>query len=148
MGDERIAELIESLRRRGERVTTARRALLGALAGADRHLSADELAAEVHRLHPDVHRATVYRSLDTLTQLGLVEHSHLGHGAAVYHLADDVHQHLVCEDCGAVIEVPPELFSDVAGDLRRRYGFEISSRHFALVGRCRSCAATARAALP
>lgn len=145
MGAERIAELVEVLRGHGERVTTARRALLAALVEADDHMSADDLAAVVRDHHPDIHRATIYRSLETLTQLGMVEHSHLGHGPAVYHLADDIHQHLVCEMCDAVIEAPPELFSNLARGLRRRYGFEISSRHFALVGRCRSCATAARA---
>jgi Fe2+ or Zn2+ uptake regulation protein len=144
VGTERVAELVEVLRGHGERVTTARRALLAALVEADDHMSADDLAEVVRHLHPDIHRATIYRSLETLTQLGMVEHSHLGHGPAVYHLADDVHQHLVCEVCDAVIEAPPEVFSNLARGLRRRYGFEISSRHFALVGRCRSCAAAAR----
>lgn len=141
---DRVDELVDDLRRHGERVTPARRALLAALVDADDHMAAEELAAEVRRSHPEVHRATIYRGLETLTQLGMVEHSHLGHGPAVYHLADDVHQHLVCEDCGAVIEVPPELFSNLARGLRRRYGFEISLRHFAVVGRCGPCAAAAR----
>lgn len=142
--DDRVDELVDVLRRHGERVTTARRALLAALVDADDHMAAEELASEVRRSHPEVHRATIYRSLETLAQLGIVEHSHLGHGPAVYHLADDVHQHLVCEDCGAVIEAPPELFLDFARGLRRRFGFEISLRHFAVVGRCGPCAAAAQ----
>src|SRR5919205_4058324 len=104
LDDERLAALFESLRGRGERLTTARRALLTALANADDHRTAEELAAEVRAAHPAIHRATIYRTLDTLHRLGVVEHSHLGHGPAVYHLADSVHHHLVCEDCGSVTE--------------------------------------------
>lgn len=139
MSSERVAAILESLRGRGERVTTARRALLTALAEAGDHRSAEELAAEVGRVHPDVHRATIYRTLETLRRLGVVEHTHLGHGPAVYHLADEVHQHLVCEDCGAVVEVAPGVFRPLERTLKRDYGFTVSSRHFAVVGLCQHC---------
>jgi Fur family ferric uptake transcriptional regulator len=95
----------------------------------------------VRAAYPAIHRATIYRTLDTLRRLGVVEHSHLGHGPAVYHLADDVHHHLVCEDCGAVTEAAGSLFAGLESALRREYGFEMESRHFAVTGRCRACAA-------
>lgn len=141
MDDARLDALFESLRRRGERLTTARRALLGALASAEDHRTADELAAEVKAAYPAIHRATIYRTLDTLRRLGVVEHSHLGHGPAVYHLADNVHHHLVCEVCGSVTEAAPALFTDLEAALQRTYGFEMQARHFAVTGRCRACAA-------
>ena len=139
MSDERIVALFESLRGQGERLTTARRALLTALANADDHRTADELAAEVRAAYPAIHRATIYRTLDTLRRLGVVEHSHLGHGPAVYHLADDLHQHLVCEVCGKVVEVPDELFAGLASTLDDAYGFAIRPHHFAVLGRCEDC---------
>lgn len=139
MSSDRVGALLDALRSRGERITIARRALLTALAEADDHRSAEELAAEVARAHPEIHRATIYRTLERLRRLGVVEHTHLGHGPAVYHLSDQVHQHLVCEECGAVTEVPPEVFHPVERTLLRDYGFAVTSRHFAVVGRCRSC---------
>ncbi|MDQ4097201.1 MAG: transcriptional repressor, partial [Actinomycetota bacterium] len=139
--EERTRALFESLRARGERLTTARRALLAALAHAHDHRTADQLAAEVKDAYPAIHRATIYRTLETLRRLGVVEHSHLGHGPAVYHLADDVHHHLVCEGCGAVTEATPSLFTGLETALREEYGFEMESRHFAVTGRCRDCAA-------
>jgi Fe2+ or Zn2+ uptake regulation protein len=72
--------------------------------------------------------------------MGVVDHVHLGHGRAVYHLADEPHQHLVCEVCGTVIEVPDATFAELAAALRRRYGFTIRPNHFAVLGRCRTCA--------
>jgi len=110
MSADRVQAILAALRQRGERITTARRALLTALDQAPEHCSADDLAAEVARLHPEIHRATIYRTLETLRRLEVVEHTHLGHGPAVYHLADQVHQHLVCEECGSVTEVPPAAF--------------------------------------
>ncbi|MBW3610171.1 MAG: transcriptional repressor [Actinobacteria bacterium] len=140
MGKERLPELLDALRRRGERLTTARHALLSVMAHADEHLSADQLSVEVARTNPAIHRATIYRTLETLRRLGIVEHTHLGHGPAVYHLADDVHQHLVCEECGWVVEAPADLFAGVEETLERDFGFDMRANHFAIVGRCRRCA--------
>ncbi len=140
-GPARLEPLVAELRRRGGRVTSARRALLAALVDAGHHHpTAPDLAAAVQRAQPDVHLSTIYRSLDSLEELGLVDHVHLGHGRAIYHLADEPHQHLVCEACGAVVEVPDDVFDEVAATVRRAYGFAIRPHHFAVLGRCASCA--------
>jgi Fe2+ or Zn2+ uptake regulation protein len=110
-----------------------------ALLEADGHVTADDLAEEVQRSHPDVHRSTIYRTLDVLEDLGVVDHVHLGHGRAVYHLLDDPHQHLVCEVCSEVIEAPDELIAPLAERLLADYGFTLRPNHFALLGRCAAC---------
>ena len=122
-------------------MTAARRSILAALVSAEGHLTADELADQVQSAQPDLHLSTVYRCLDALEHLGLVDHVHLGHGRAVYHLTDDPHQHLVCESCGVVIEVPDSTFAALGQDLDRRYGFVIRPNHFAVLGRCEVCVA-------
>jgi Fe2+ or Zn2+ uptake regulation protein len=132
--------LVAMIRDHGARVTTARRALVTALVQARGHVTADDLAALVQKAQPDVHLSTIYRSLDALERIGVVDHVHLGHGRAVYHLADEPHQHLVCEVCGAVVEVPDATFAELSDTLRRRYGFTIRPNHFAVLGRCRACA--------
>lgn len=134
-GADRRARIHAELRAQGGRLTKARTALIDALLEAGGHVTADDLADAVH----GVDRSTVYRTLDALEQAGIVDHVHLGHGRAVYHLADDPHQHLVCEACGDVVEVPDQLFEDLAQRLRRRYGFAIRPHHFAVLGRCRAC---------
>lgn len=139
MSADRVQAILDGLRQRGERITVARRALLTALDEAPDHCSADDLAVGVARRHPEIHRATIYRTLETLRRLDVVEHTHLGHGPAVYHLADQVHQHLVCEECGSVTEVPPAAFRGLERALKRDYGFTIKSRHFAVVGICQAC---------
>jgi len=137
--------VLEELRSSGVRITAPRRAVVTALVDADDHLTADELAARVAAAEPDVHLSTVYRTLDALERTGVVTHVHLGHGRAVYHLTDRLHQHAVCEDCGAVVELPDDVLRDVQTRLRRETGFEVDPHHFALVGRCRHCASTSRA---
>ena len=136
---DRLAQIVDRLRTKSLRITSTRRALLSALVGSKRHMSASDLAAAVQAAQPDVHLSTVYRSLEILEQAGLVDHVHLGHGRAIYHLSDELHQHLVCESCGTVIEVPDEDLSNLASTLDRRYGFAIRPHHFAVLGRCAEC---------
>jgi len=76
-----------ALRAEGGRSTVQRRAIVTALLGAPRHVTAEELADSIHREHPEIATTTIYRTLDALERQGLVQHAHLGHGPAVYHLA-------------------------------------------------------------
>ncbi len=122
-------------------MTSARRGVISALVDAPGHVTADDLAHHVQLTYPDVHLSTVYRTLEALERLGVVDHTHLGHGRAVYHLADEPHQHLVCEACGAVIEVPDTTFAPLAQTLQAGYGFTIRPSHFAVLGRCAQCVA-------
>lgn len=137
-----VEEVLAQLRARGGRVTTARRQLVEALFETSAHRTAEDLAAQVQHRAPDVHISTIYRNLDELERLGVIVHAHLGHGPATYHLSSSAHSHLVCERCGATIEAPEELFRGLAGEAERSFGFTIDPRHFAVLGRCRDCAAS------
>ena len=128
-------ELLDRLREQGGRITTARRLVVSTLLGATGHVTAEELATAIQAQHPEVHLSTVYRTLDSLEKLGIVGHTHLGHGPAVYHVGV-THQHLVCEECGAVIDVPTDLLEDLQNALYAQYGFDLHIGHFALLGRC------------
>jgi len=87
--------VLAELRRRGGRVTTTRRLVLRALFERSGHCTAPELAEEVGQQVRsqglDVHMSTIYRFLDELEELGVVSHSHLGHGRAVYDLSPVAH---------------------------------------------------------
>lgn len=138
--DDRLKRVLALVRDKGGRVTTTRRAIVAALLDApDHHVTAQALAERVQQSHPDIHASTVYRTLDTLAELGVVEHTHFGHGATVYHLSDERHQHLVCELCGTVVEVPLMVFGPLVDTLRDAYGFDVHAEHVALVGRCQAC---------
>ena len=140
MGEARLEVVLSRLRDEGVRVTLPRRAIVTALldAGHD-HVTAEDLTAQVQAEHPDVHASTVYRTLDTLERLEVVYHVHLAHRAAVYHLAEDAHLHLVCASCGAVVEVPEPTFRTLADGLHRGFRFTPEVRHFALSGHCDRC---------
>ena len=137
----RVEVVLDLLRERGHRVTTSRRLLVQSLVEADGHRTAEELAAEVHSRAPDVHLSTIYRNLDELEHLRAIEHVHLGHGAATYHLAATSHGHLVCRECGTTIEVPDDLFRSLRRNAKEKHGFTIDPHHFAVIGRCEACEA-------
>ena len=135
--------ILALLRANGGRVTTCRRAILETFLGTGGHVTAEVLTARVQAGHPDVHESTVYRFLDELERLGVVDHVHLGHGPAVYHLATDAHHHLVCDRCGRVVEVPETTFDELRRHLAQEFGFAVQPRHFAVTGRCRECSGPA-----
>ena len=132
--------VLDLFRARGGRVTVSRRLLLQCLFDRPGHRTADELVAAVRALDPEVHRSTIYRNLDELERLGVVEHVHLGHGPATYHLSTERHGHLVCEHCGAALAVPDGFFDEMAEAALTQFGFRVRPRHFAVLGTCAACA--------
>ena len=132
-------EIIDRLRESGHSVGRTRRAVVDAVRTRDGAFTADELAAAV----PDVHVATVYRTLALLEEIGALRHVHLSHGAAIYEpsLAEPV-RHLVCEVCGRHVAVPNSLVAGVSTTLADEYDFVLEGTHFAIVGRCATCAST------
>jgi Fe2+ or Zn2+ uptake regulation protein len=135
-----VEDALELVRQSGGRITSSRRLLLRALFAGTGHLSAEDLAGQVQAEAPDIHLSTIYRNLDELERLGVVVHSHLGHGPTTYHLASSVHGHFVCEECGTLIEVPDRLFTGLATAAHAEFGFTIDPHHFAMLGRCADCA--------
>jgi Fur family ferric uptake transcriptional regulator len=136
--------LIDALRGQGLRITEARRAVCGIIASRHgEHMTAATIMTEV-RSNPDTKadQSTVYRTLDALEEAGLLAHSHLGHGAAVYHLASEAaHQHVVCIQCGATASVPAAGLSAWLDQLQASTGFTVDPTHFAVTGTCPNCAA-------
>ena len=130
------------LRARGYRLTPQRQLVLEAV-GELGHGTPEEIATAVRRTASGVNISTVYRTLELLEELGLVRHTHLGHGAPTYSVAgDDDHVHLVCRDCDAVEEAATDLVADVVARLAQEKGFAVDVGHVALFGRCRQCLET------
>jgi Fur family ferric uptake transcriptional regulator len=136
-----IDELLDRVRASGGRITTARRAVLRSLLDAgDEHLTAEEVAEQVHRSTPEVHLSTVYRTLESLEGLGLLRQARLGAGPVSYHLAADQHHHAVCTSCGKVIVLPASSVASVTRRLAKDHGFVADPQHLTITGLCRDCA--------
>ncbi|MGI8532411.1 MAG: Fur family transcriptional regulator [Geodermatophilaceae bacterium] len=134
--------LPERLRSQGYRLTPQRQMVLDAVIGLG-HATPDEIGARIHVSAPGVNITTVYRTLELLEELGLVRHTHLGHGPPTYHASDDDHVHTVCHRCGTVASVPSEQLDAVVGWLAEQRGFVVDVGHIALSGYCTACASSA-----
>ena len=133
------ANLHATLRARGYRITPQRQLVLDAVTTL-RHGTPDEICAEVQRSASGVNLSTVYRTLELLEELGMVTHTHLGHGAPTYHAANaDEHLHLVCRDCGTITETDVAFAGSLVAQLAAQHGFETDLAHFSIYGRCRAC---------
>lgn len=131
----------EELRSRGYRVTPQRQLVLEAVTTLE-HGTPEQIREEVRRTASGVNISTIYRTLELLEQLGLVVHTHLGHGSPTYHLADEAdHVHLVCRGCGDVTEVSPAVTAGLVQALRSDFGFETDVQHLTVFGHCDQCQA-------
>src|ERR1700712_4943917 len=98
------SKLAPRLHQRGLRMPPQRQQVLDAVRALE-HATPEQISAAV----PDIDLTTVYRTVELLEELGLLRHTHLGHGAASFRLADDQHVHVVCHACGRVIDVEHDL---------------------------------------
>ncbi len=132
--------ILESLRSHGVRLTPQRVAIVEIVTAAEGHITADEVYDQVHARFPYVDISTVYRTLEFLTDHGILNVIDLGSGRAEYELVQpEAHHHLVCRRCKQVTSIDASLFQPLSAALLDRYGFDADIRHFAVFGVCRTC---------
>jgi Fur family transcriptional regulator, ferric uptake regulator len=130
--------LRNTLHERGFRMTPQRQLVLDSVRALG-HATPEQICAQVQESAPAVNITTVYRTLDLLEKIGMVRHTHLGHGAPTYSEQEHQHVHLVCHECGSVQETESDLLDDLAARLLGESGFALDATHVALSGRCASC---------
>jgi Fur family ferric uptake transcriptional regulator len=134
-----VSDWRADLRARGYRLTPQRELVLEAVRRLD-HGSPEEILGRVRESAPGVNISTVYRTLELLEKLGLVSHTHLGHGAPAYHATTEPdHVHLVCRNCERVTQIEPSIAGGLVDDLAARFGFQTDVRHLTVFGTCRDC---------
>lgn len=132
-------ELAERLRAQGYRLTPQRQLVLQAVTELG-HATPDDVHAWVQDRDLVVNLSTVYRTLELLEKLGLVTHTHLTHGAPTYHPAGGHrHAHLVCHECGRVLELEASELGQVVERIEARTGFVTDVGHLTVFGLCASC---------
>lgn len=133
-------ELVQSLRRAGYRLTPQRESVLAVIAESDGHLTAEEILARVRLKYPYLNKSAVYRSLELLTDLGLVTLTDLGRGRVEYELhRHPHHHHLICRYCGNIESIEHHIFLSLQRKLEVDYGFKADLDHLAIFGACRKC---------
>ncbi len=120
------------------RLTKQRAAVLRAL-GDRTHLSAEAILERVRGEMPGVSLGTIYRTLDILREIGLVQVFSYAGSAARFEAARDRHHHLLCTSCRELTDVRAAGIGELAHELAVREGFSEVDFALTIVGRCRSC---------
>ncbi|SDL29643.1 Fur family transcriptional regulator [Halarsenatibacter silvermanii] len=139
---ELMEELICSVRNSGFRLTEQRRDILKTLVeNAEKHLTADELHKTVRQINPDIGLTTIYRTLELLEELDLVRRLNLGEQEDYFEFVNfrDHHHHLVCLDCGRVIEFKSEDLNKFEENIEEKYGFIPREQRIKFFGSCQEC---------
>jgi len=135
-----LQAVMDRARENGLRMTRQRVMILQALCELGGHASADAVyeQATLHRRGLD--RSTVYRTLERFRDLRILSQTDLGRGCAEYEImTDQPHHHLVCRDCGQVIDLDHAYLEAAAETIRTDLGFEPIFDHFAIFGWCEDC---------
>jgi len=129
------------LRQRGYKITPQRRAILNTIALSHDHLTPQAIFEKVHGDHPDLGLVTVYRTLDILAELGLICEVHAGGNCRSYLMRrpSEHHHHLICSDCGAVVDFTDCDLSELEQRISRDTSFEIEGHLLEFTGHCRDC---------
>jgi len=134
--------IVVALDHAGYRLTGPRRAVADLIAEHDGHFTAAELETAARDRRLGISRATLFRALDLLTELGVVERLDLPSGEHAYvPCARAHHHHLICSRCGRATEVEDCGVAEAVGEIARRSGYRIDSHRLELFGLCRHCQA-------
>ncbi|MCM8821357.1 MAG: transcriptional repressor [Candidatus Omnitrophica bacterium] len=135
----------------GLRITQTRMVIIDILTrNPEKHFSAEEIFLMAHRINPGIGFATVYRTLDLLAQMGIIQKMEFGDGKARYEMTEAMenvphHHHLVCTECGKVIDYTEftdeekELLAKVEKELSEKYKFKIKNHIIQFCGICNNC---------
>ncbi len=141
---QRIERIKKELHAKGYKLTPQREATLKVLLEHEEdHLSAEEVFLLVKEQAPEIGLATVYRTLDLLTDLEVVDKVNFGDGVARYDLrkegVEHFHHHLVCMECGSVEEIIEDLLVDVEKVVEERWQFRVKDHRLTFHGICKNC---------
>ncbi len=136
--------LAEELRSKGYRVTAQRAILLETIAHSDGHSNVQQVYQEARKRLPGLNLATVYRTVESLGEAGLIDWYTNGAEPMQFALRDhdNPHGHLVCQNCGEVFELDLALVDGFKQRVSEDSGFQIEESHLTLQGICMACSSS------
>ena len=141
--------LIKEVEAKGIRLTSQRRAVIETIQQADAHLDAATLLARARERGPNIDRATVYRTLELLKRLGLIDELDLMHLNGEKHYYEvktqKDHLHLACFRCGEIEESASATFQRLKREIARQNNFDVQVMRLEVGGLCKQCAAQQKA---
>jgi Fur family transcriptional regulator, ferric uptake regulator len=130
---------LEFLARKHLRLTGPRQAIIATVFGTEEHFTAEELLKWARRRDKSVSRATVYRTLPLLTESGLVREMDFGKEHKYYdpnYAERPQHNHIICLDCGKIVEFDSSEIEQVENELSRRLGFLAKAHRLQITATC------------
>ena len=138
-----MTEWLAHLQASGYRVTAPRKAIVEVVAHSDFALNPSQIFDQARVNYPAIGLVTVYRTLDKLTELGLIDRVHLPTGCDAYLPAPDGHQHLlICESCGKAEYFSGDNLGSLIQQVEQQSGYTVRSHWLQFFGCCAKCAAT------
>jgi Fur family ferric uptake transcriptional regulator len=131
--------LAERLRQAGYRLTAPRRAVLQVVEATREHLGYAETLEHGRAIYPALGRATVYRTLELLTDLGILRPLHQGDGSVQFARVEEGHHHVICLNCGTAIHFDECPVEELEQALEKRLRFKIQGHMLEFYGLCREC---------
>ena len=142
-------EFKELLKKKGLKVTNQRLLVLEVLAdNRDRHMTAEDIYELVKEDYPEIGLATIYRTVQLLLEMQLVDRINLDDGCVRYEIGQDTHgdmggkhhhHHLICKSCGKVLPFKDDLLDELERRIEEETGFHVMNHELKFYGQCREC---------
>ena len=131
----------EALKKEGLKYTPQRTAVLEEIIKDKGHRESEEIYLALKKRGQHVSRATVYRTMDILVNNGFARKMNLGDGRARYEskVNSPHHDHLVCMDCGLIVEFMDQKIEDLQDEIAIQYEFQLKRHIHQLFGLCKKC---------
>ncbi|MDP4177516.1 MAG: Fur family transcriptional regulator [Bacillota bacterium] len=144
LSQEKIDKLKNNLKEKGYKLTPQRRAIVDIIIRNEgKHLTAEELYDLVKVDCPEIGLATVYRTVQMLEEIGIICRLELDDGCNRYELVHEEenhrHHHLICTECGKLIEVEDDLLDLLEHNIEEKYGFKVKNHSVKFYGICKEC---------
>jgi len=134
--------MLDAFDQAGYRLTGPRRAVAELIAGREGHFTAADIEADARTRRPGIGRATIFRSLEVLLALGVVERIDLPSGEHAYVTCEPSHHHhVVCSSCGRANDIEDAGLRSVVEEIEARTGYRIDRHRLELFGVCPACRA-------
>ncbi len=140
----RIQDILSKLQEKDYKLTPQRQVVVQVLLNnVGKHLSAEDVYQLVKAKSPDIGLATVYRTLELLHSLGVLQKMDFGDGRSRYEFSSESHHHhhLICVSCGQVQEFGEDLLEGLEDQVAAQSGFKVTDHQVKFYGYCRECQA-------
>lgn len=135
----KLSQAIDTLRESGVRITPQRHAVLDYLLNSMTHPTADEIYKALENKFPNMSVATVYNNLRVLRENGLVQELTYGDSSSRFDGNTYKHYHIICEECGKIVDFHYPILNEVESLAQQVTGFEVSHHRMEIYGKCESC---------